>query len=273
MQFLLRSSLVAAVLAASQMAANAESMAIGGTGTGIVIMTRLGEAFAKRDPNMQFEVPPSLGTSGGIRAVNEGALDIGVAGRELNDAERKLGLRQIPFVNTAFVFVTSNRSVRGLALGEVEAVMRGNKATWDDGTPIRIILRPPEDADSLYIASRFPSLALHYAQLRSHRELPVAATDQDTAELAEKTSGSFTTSTLLQITSEKRSVTVLALDGVAPTLENVASGRYSYARTYFLVVKPAPSAKVLAFIAFIGSAEGQAIVRAAGALPLVPASD
>jgi len=272
MKGLFRSSLVVALLAASPAAVCAETtITIGGSGTGIAVMTRLGEAFAKRDPNMRFEVPPSLGTAGGIRAVHEGAVDIGFAGREINDAERKYGLKEIPFVNTAFVFMTSNRGARGLTIGAIEAMMRGTKTTWDDGTPARIILRPRADADVAYLAARFPSLAAPYERLRSQREIPVAATDQVTAELAETTVGSLTTGTLLQIISEKRKVTALALEGVEPSLENIESGRYAYARIYYLVVKPAPSAKVLAFLAFIGSAEGHAIVRAAGALPLVRA--
>lgn len=268
---LFRSSFVVALLAASQMAVHAETITIGGSGTGIAIMTRLGEGYAKRDPTIRFEVPPSLGTAGGIRAVNEGAIDIGFTGREFTDSERKYGLKQIAFVNTAFVLVTSNRSARGLTIGAIEEMMRGTKRNWDDGTPVRFILRPREDADVLYLHARFPTLGSLYAQLRSQHEVPVAPTDQDAAELAEKTAGSLTTGTLLQITSENRKVTALALDGIEPTLENIASGHYPYARTYYLVVKPAPSAKVLDFIGFIASADGQAIVRAAGALPLVRA--
>ena len=50
---------------------------IGGTGAALGVMSRLAAAFAEQEPGVAVEVLPSLGSSGGIRALGEGAIDIG----------------------------------------------------------------------------------------------------------------------------------------------------------------------------------------------------
>jgi phosphate transport system substrate-binding protein len=263
--------LLIAALALS--AARADTVTVGGSGAGLGVMRLLGAAFTAANPALRVEVVPSLGTAGGVRAVSEGALDIAVAGRELSATERKAPIRQIDFAKTAFVFVTSNRSVEGISSAEVEAIFGGTKASWNDGAHIRLVLRPRDDADFGYLIARFPSLGEVYTRLLKRPELTVAPTDQDNADVAETTAGSFATSTMLQIVSEKRKLRMLALDGAAPSVETIESGRYRLGRTYYLVIGPAPSAATRAFIAFTASVEGQRIVRAAGAVSLLQSAE
>jgi len=71
------------------------------------------------------------------------------------------------------------------------------------------------------------------------------------------------------ITIERLPIKALLIDGVAPTLDNVASGRYPFTKTLALVwredVLP-PSAR--AFLEFVHSSEADGILRAHGYLPV-----
>ena len=76
-------------------AAGAEMLKIGGTGGDLGTMRLLGSAFERIHGDVTVKVLPSLGSGGGIRAVQAGAIDIAVSSRPLNDKERKAGVRQL----------------------------------------------------------------------------------------------------------------------------------------------------------------------------------
>ena len=69
-----------------------ETIRIGGTGSALAAMRILGAEFQKRDPEINVEVLVSLGTLGGIEALAEGAIDIGLAARGLKPEELAKGI-------------------------------------------------------------------------------------------------------------------------------------------------------------------------------------
>ena len=60
------------------------------------------------------------------------------------------------------------------------------------------------------------------------------------------------------------SVKALTIDGVAATVDNIKSGDYAIARPFNIATGAEPSALAQDFIAFILSAEGQAVIEANG---------
>ena len=60
----------------------------------------------------------------------------------------------------------------------------------------------------------------------------------------------------------------LALNGIEPSEANLESGRYRLTRDAFLVTRNAPAPRVKAFIDFVRSPGGAAVIRANGALPV-----
>jgi phosphate transport system substrate-binding protein len=102
----------------------------------------------------------------------------------------------------------------------------------------------------------------------------MAATNQDCHEILVHTPGSVGPSSLTQIVTEDPTLTPLAWNGVAPTLENLAAGRYPLEKTLYAVVRSPPSPAVRGFLAFLGSGEARAILEQTGNLQLpLPALD
>ena len=81
-------------------------MRIGGTGMALAAMRQIGDAFTATQPHTTVKVLPSLGTGGGLAAVAAGAIDVAVAARGLNDAERAKGLQCFSYAQTPLAFVT-----------------------------------------------------------------------------------------------------------------------------------------------------------------------
>lgn len=71
--------------------AQAETLRISGTGVALGGIILLGDAFEAENPGTTIEVLPSLGSSGGIKALLAGALGLSVSSRPLKDDEKEGG--------------------------------------------------------------------------------------------------------------------------------------------------------------------------------------
>jgi phosphate transport system substrate-binding protein len=109
----------------------------------------------------------------------------------------------------------------------------------------------------------FPGLISALEIARQRPGVPIAATDQDNADLGEQTPGSFIASTLVQLVGEKRRMRVIALDGVEPTMQNFESGAYPYAKTLHFVLGAQTHPSAEQFISFLRSPAGQHALRQA----------
>lgn len=239
-----------------------ETLRVGGTGAATELLRMVGTAFTQQS-TVDVDVVPSLGSSGGIRAVADGVLQVAVSGRPLKPAEAGNGLSIALTARTAFVLATSHPAPDALRSSQIKGLYSSAKATWTDGSPVRIILRPRSESDTTLMAELFPGLATAIEEARHRPEISVAATDQDNAELAEQTPGSLIGTTLAQIVNEKRRLRTITLDGIEPTFENFESGTYPYVKILHFVLKANASPLAHRFIAFLRSPVGQQVLRQA----------
>jgi phosphate transport system substrate-binding protein len=266
-----RVALLAAVITSSFLFGNsaaAETLRIGGTGAATPMMRHVGAIFAKQS-EIKIEVIPGLGSGGGIRAVADGVLDIAISGRQFKPDEMGRGLTAIAAMRTPFVLATSHRNPGGLKASDVSELFKHTKAKWPDGAPLRLILRSKGDSDITLLGDLFPGMsdALEAARLRP--DVPIAATDQDNTELAQRLEGSLIGATFTQIKMEKGALRMIAIDGVEPNLENFEKGAYRYGKTLYIILPATKSAAAERFVAFLQSPQGQAALRDSGALPVV----
>jgi len=246
-----------------------ETIRIGGTGTGLGSITLLASAFQKKHPDIQFRILPSIGSSGAIKATAAYALDIGLNGRPLTKAEAGLGLVVTQYARTPFVFaVRKDVPVAGLSTGELVKIYQGEMQTWPNGEWVRVVLRPKSDADTLMARSISPEMSVALDMALSREGMLMAATNQESNEMIDKTSGSIGFSTLTQIVTENHPVKALAINGVDPVVNNSANKQYPFMKTLSLLTKPAASPAVRRFIDFVRSPEGAEILRKTGNIPM-----
>jgi phosphate transport system substrate-binding protein len=260
--------LVAAMLLSAGEVARANTLRMGGVGAATMLLPGLFEAF-EGSRTVKLKVFPSLGSSGGLRALTEGVLDAAVSGRPLTEQERAAGLKPVLSIRTPFVLITSHPRPNGLRSSEIADIFKSLRPTWKDGSPIRIILRPRSDSDTTVLGGMFPGMAAAIETARQRPDIPIAATDQDNADLAERMAGSLSASTLTQIISERRALRVVTIDGIEPSLAALEGGSYPYTKTLDFVMSPRTSPQAGAFLAFLRSSAGQALLRSKGSV-LIP---
>jgi phosphate transport system substrate-binding protein len=246
--------------------AHAQTLRIGGTGAAAGMMKTLGEAFSATNTGVSLEIVPSLGSSGGVAAVRDGALDLAVSSRELKPEEVAASLRAMHFATSPFGLVSSNAAPGDLKSAGVAAFYASAASTWPDGSPVRVILRPRSEADSVLLGATFPGMVEAIAAMREHHDIPVAATDQDNFRMAERIDGSLVGASLTQVLTEKPRLRFVAIDGVTPSLENLASGSYPYGKKLYLVQSARHNPTAERFVEFLRSPTGERLLRRTGNL-------
>ncbi|OHE23559.1 MAG: hypothetical protein A2Z43_09240 [Syntrophobacterales bacterium RBG_19FT_COMBO_59_10] len=264
------------IVAGSASANPQEKLIITGTGSGTGVMRRMAEGFQRKHPNVAVDVLPSIGSAGGIKAVKEGKIDIGLSSRPLKPEERIPGIIEEAYGRTPFIFgVQESNPIEGLSLAEIEEIYAGKRRTWPDGTPIRLILRPLRDSFSVYLAGINPRLKSASEKAHSIPGVFVGTTDQEAAEQIEKTPGSFGITSACLVAVEKRKIKALSVDGAVPALSNIpdgvaiSAGKYPYTMTMSLVYKgDADKGAVKDFIKFVFSKDGWKLLSESGHVTL-----
>ena len=241
---------------------SASAMRMGGTGSALGTMALLAEAFKKIHPQSNIVVLPSLGSGGGITALQAGALDIALTSRPLKAGERSPNFVATEYARTPLVFATARHAnVAAITTPELVAIYAGERKTWPDGRLLRLVLRPDTESNTDTIKSISPEMKQAVTAAQTRTGMIMARTDKDNADSIENIPGALGTTTLAEIISEKRGLQAMALNGVTPGLSTLADGKYPYYKSFFMLTTLQPTALTQQFLAFVNSAAGREILH------------
>lgn len=238
---------------------------VGGTGSSVGFMKLLGQQYCIQQSKTNIEVLPSLGSSGGMRALLSGAIDLAVVSRPLKEKEKK-GVQEYLLGTSPFVFaVHRDTKADNLTDSQLIDIYRGKLSRWPDGTLIRRILRPVDDTDWHLMQSISPELAQALEVASKTVGLHLAVTDTDAVSYLERVAGSFGVTTLAIIHAEQRQVKILHYRGVDPADPSNIAG-YPLLKTYRLVTRSDASKEVTNFLDFIFSDQAKQVLNKVGIL-------
>jgi phosphate transport system substrate-binding protein len=233
---------------------------VGGTGSSLGFMQLLGKSYSTHNPDVTVEVLPSLGTSGGIRALKSGAIDVAVAGRQLTEDE-KTGLHYSFLGESPMVFAVHPATpVEEIILPEIVDIYNGTNLTWSDQNRIRPFSRPVNDADWQLMNSFSPELSEALQIAQKNEGIHLAITDNDAVTYLENVRGSFGPTTLTMIVAEQRRVKILTFNGKQPEAANHIQERYPLQKSYFLLSRIDTTPAVAKFLDYIHSPQGQKVL-------------
>ena len=259
--------LVALMIAgATQVSAQQKLTIDGSTGTAPLV-DALGKAFAAKR-GIAVEVGKGLGTKARFDALSAGKIDIAMASHGLNVVDiSKRGMTVHRIAMTPVLFgVHESFTAQGLTDVQICAIYEGNVRNWKElgGSDLAVVplVRPESEVDMEVVRDGlgcFKNLKLPEGIRSLERAGDMARA------LAETTGGVGMTSATF-VSQSKGKIKALSLNGIAPSEDNVAGGRYRLTRDSFLVTSNAPSVPVKAFIDFVRAAEGAAVIKANGAI-------
>ena len=261
--------LFAATLCAQAAKKETRTIVFAGSGSGVAIVRVLAKEFERRNPGIRVEVPPSIGTGGGIKAAAAGSISAGMATRPLKPEEKALGLSHLPFAATAQALaVHPSVPEDGITTAELIAIYRGKKTQWRNGRKIVVLTREPGDSSMDIIRNALPGFSEAYLESIEKRYWYVLYSDQIMNQTLASTRDAIGLTDLGEVAAERLPVKPLRLNGVAPTLDNVKKGTYPLVKNLAFVYRDdllSPDAR--RFIDFVKSKEGARILLRTNYLP------
>ncbi len=122
----------------------AESIIVGGSGADLETFRVLAKEFNRYNPNIQIKVMPSIGSGGAVRGVYSGRVNFGLMTRQMKEKEKKLGLKQIYYADTAMVFITgSTQPIDNIDIEGLQAIYSSSSSTLYSLKPVYAPLQIP----------------------------------------------------------------------------------------------------------------------------------
>lgn len=238
-------------------------LATGGGGA-LPAVQALAARFKQLHPGVSWVVTET-GSDAAIKLAASNQVDVGFISRPLADAERAQVIAvAIGFSGTAVV-VNADNPVNNLTREQLRKIYSGEITNWADvgGTdqPIRAFIREPNAATrTTFEAYVFGGKATYGKTVIEMFEV------EPTLSAIASFRGGIGIASIGSRTANDNRLRMISIDGVAPTQENLANGKYTIFRPLFLVYSPnAPQMRpgVAAFLEFAKSPEGQRLAASA----------
>lgn len=238
---------------------------VNGGGGALDNVKALADAFQKLHPAITWQGLSDVGSSAGVNLVVSGETDLGYISRELTEAEKLTGKVESLSIGSSgtAVAVAATNPVKSLTKDQVAKIFTGAITDWKDvgGTPgkIRVIIRESTAAtrsafEAYFFDGKKPTYGSNAVEV---------TTIDETVKALNSFKESIGMVTMNASTFGNASIAFLTVDGVAPSRENLNSGKYRVRRPLYFVystdaskIKPA----IKAFLDFVKGSEGQKIL-------------
>ncbi len=252
--------------------AASDLLEVAGSGSNLPITRRLLQAWGART-GQRFVLHPSIGSSGGLQAVREGAIHVGLLSRPASaqDLDAPPGLSRVEYAWSVVVFAAHPAvGDRDIASGEILALLRGRASAWGDGTPRTFLLRERGDSSQRAVGSVIAGFSEAEREAQTAGRFRVLYSDVELRFSLLNAQGALGVTDLGALRMEGLPLVPLALDGVAPSVESARAGRYRVVKPLTAIARRDADARTVSFLRFLASPEARALVEASGFLPDAP---
>lgn len=248
-------------------AQGAETIRINGSGSALDMMEPMIKSYRRLHPEVTIVMEKPLGSSGALKALLAGALDVTVSSKPLKPEEAAQGAQAREYGRTPLLFVTHGKVQRtDITTLELEEIYAGKQRTWQNGEQLRLILRPEGDIDTTILRGLSTGMDVAISMARKQKGMMIAVTDPESNEAVAKTPGALGASSLTSLLVDKPALNPLSLNGVKATVRALANGTYPLAKDIRFVTTDKTPPAAQKFLEFVFSAQGRAIAEKAGVL-------
>ena len=205
------------------------------------------------------------GSGVGLKQVGEGLVDIGNSGRKPSEAElKKYPLKMHQWaIDGVGVVVNPLNPVTNLTTANLKDIYAGKLTNWK-------VFGGPDKTINLYTRDEasgtravFWKKALSKGDISARAHFVPSNGAMKTAVSSDPYAIGY-----VSVGHIDNSVAAVALDGMAPTLENVKQGKYKVARGLYSNTNGDPKGLAKKFMEYLYSAEGRKIVAEKGFIPV-----
>ncbi len=242
---------------------DASDLQVVGTGDGIDLLRALSSDFMEQNKQTKVEIPPSIGSGGGIAAVGAGKAVLARVARKLKDSETASGIVYKPIARlpSAF-FIHPGAGVTSLTTDQLRKVYSGEVTNWSEvgGADLRIRVVRREDSDSTLTVLR--EMMPGWKDIVITEKSKTATTTQEAIETVRDVVGAIGFGPYSA--NLEPAVSVLKIDGHHP-LDATYPSSVELALIY-KDVSVTPSAR--AFVKYAHSDKAHAVMSRLGSVPV-----
>ncbi len=224
----------------------------------------LADEFNKQHPDLRIDIQ-GVGSTAGVKSVNDGTCDIGTASRALKSEEESWGLTEtVIAMDGIAVIVNPANKVQDLQNEDVLKIFTGEINNWKDlGGEDKEIIVVSREAGSGTRGAFEELMKLEKKEGDKTVSLVV-----DNALIAEGNGA-----VLANVAGKESAIGYMSLgmvdeskvkkaniNGVEATVQNIQNQSYPIARPFLMLTKGEPTQETKAFLDFILSNEGQEVV-------------
>ena len=241
----------------------AETLVIPGSGSMQSLVRDLAAAFNAANRGVVVEVPDSIGTGGGFKAVGEGTATIARVGRRPGEKEAAYGLEFQVFALQPVVFAAHpGVGVKTLTKAQSRDIFSGKITNWQElrgpALPVVVVGREQGETNFQLIRKNFEE----WKDLQLAPSALVAKSDQETVQLIATREGAVGFNVISEVL--EKGLTPLAVGPSAHT-----DLTYPLLIEAVLTYKPgALTGAAKAFVDFVFSEKGASLIKANNALPV-----
>jgi phosphate transport system substrate-binding protein len=222
---------------------------------------KVAEHFMEKNPDITVNVQGG-GSTAGVQATMNGTCDIGASSRNLKPSERGLKVILIALDGIAII-VHKNNPIEDLTIEQVRRIFNREISNWQDLGGLDKEIIPVTREEGSGTRASFEEMIMGEEAISDAclvqdsngavREI-IATTPQGVGYIS------------VGLVDEREKA--LAIDGVRPTLANLITEKYRFARPFLLLLREEPAGDCGKFIEYVLSAEGQEILGNSGLIPV-----
>lgn len=248
-------------------AAEKGKIRIAGSGGMIPLVTELARAYMAEHADTVIAVSQnSIQSAGGIMGAAKGELEIGMANRPLKEGELSLGLETTEIARVGVVVgANKNIAIKEISGENLCKVYEGKIKKWSElgGVEGAVVALTKSETDSTKETVR-KNVAC-FKNLKEAATVLLVPTSPQTAKTLSNSKAIGFTDTV-DVDASNGAIVALKLDGIAPTVENIRSGKYKLVQVYRLITKGKPAGAAKDFLDYIKGPKGRKLIEANGAI-------
>lgn len=260
-------------LALLPVSAFAGNVTVKGSDTMVILAQRWAEEFMKKNPASKVQVTGG-GSGTGMAALVNGTTDIATSSRPMKEAEQeKLRARfnnpgvelSVAKDGVAF-YVHESNPLSSLTVEQLRDIYLGDITNWKQlgGPDSPIVVYSRENSSGTYVFVK-DNLLKGEDFTAAAQTLPGTAA---VVNAVSKQKNGIGYGGAAYAKGVKELKVKVGKDEVAPTMENVKSGKYPLSRDLYFYLRSKASGETQAFIDFCLSPEGQQVVSKVGYYPI-----
>ncbi len=246
-----------------------EEVVINGSTTVLPVVQKTAEAFMEENPNAVLAISGG-GSGNGIKAIIDNLCDIAMASRDIKSSEVKLAeskgvkpMRHVVAVDALLPAVHPSNPVKNLTVAQLADIYMGKVKNWEEvgGPDAKIVVISRDTSSGTYETWQEKILG-------KKRVTPAALLQASNGAVVQAVAKNKNAIGYIGYGYVDGSTKVVNVDGLEATEENALSGKWPIARELYLFTNGEPQGTAKAFLDYLLSSKGQALVKEVGFIPL-----